>query len=239
MPDYSLNRAFGSGFHDQDSVRLFRHAPPNIILKAAAVAAGGWDLMQGDDFQPGMVRNVIYEDSLQNKWEHEMVLYKHPIGAADVILGVRTGVVFVSSVKSELLLEVGTIATTRDNCKDIAGQLLSHYTETNGAFGNSASLTEPYWATVLEAGDYIWLIRNGEVELLADDAVLAGQKLVTENGNGSVDGAVDHSAGAITTLAEIEEEIAGPTGKCVGIALENGAAAAHFRALLTLGKRIL
>lgn len=239
MPDYSLNRAFGSGFHDQDETRFFRHAPPNVILKAAAIAAGGWDLMQGDDFQPGKVRNVVYEDSAQAKWEHEMVLYKHPAGATALVLGVRTGTAFVSSIKSKILLEVGTIATTRNDNADIAGQLLSHYSETNSAFGNTASLTEPYWATTLEEGDYIWLIRNGEVEFLADATVVANGNLCTENGGAAVAGAVGASVTTIANIAQIKENITGESGKAVGIALAGATVGQYFRGMLLLGKRII
>lgn len=216
----------------------FRNAAPNVIIRASEISTGEYDGAEGDDFRPGVVRCAAYfdpEETSPKYWYVELVLYKHPIGAGSISLHSAGS----SLCRGRFLGEDGSFTVSKNPAKDIAGGMLSHYCDTTSFISNGGS-NQPTWATTLNEGDYIWLVRSGRYEALCDGAgvVTAGSNIVVDNSDGgSPDGTVQNSVTTIATLQQVEENVM-YSGRCIGYANE-AQSGAYADLTIDLGIRVV
>ena len=189
---------------DLDDHSRFRNRPPNVVILTDDAVNGDWGDMTGDDFQPGYLRRVRYYDQTNDRWfYYELMLYKHPTGAGAFTFGTSSG---------RMITKAGAYTTDLVDVDDIAGVLFAQYYETT---------SEGSWnvaKTTLAEGDYMWVIRNGYVEILCDENLADGDRLVAHDAGGTT-GAFGKAVGTIASQAEVLE-IVPIIGKSVGIAKE-------------------
>ena len=202
--------------------------PPNVIVTAEELAVHGEAQITSDLYQLGsQLRKVVYHDVASGRrYYMELVFYVHPAGAANITLANAAG---VSQTNGLALLWAGTLsgatgASLNQPNDAVAGFLLSHYyTSTATPVGAGVH----YVAPTLTAGDGIWLVRRGLMEVVADvHPIVAGDQLVLDAGSsgGRCGVAVAYAA----SVAGIEENTTNIPGvsKCVGIARTATTAAA-------------
>ncbi len=198
--------------------------PPNVMISAEDLATHGANQPSSDMYLEGMTRKVVYKNALGQKYYMELMLYKHPVGAANLNLlagGVSTG---ASDGVSEgrFLLKVGTLAGAGAQQDAIAGALLAPY------YSNTADFTDTsvnFKVGVLTPGDCIWVVRRGRLPLDASGAINSGIVLKTA-ANGEVAAATLIDAAVHTTHPEFLENSFSQKGKAVGIMRANSGGAA-------------
>ncbi len=210
------------GWTDLAPSTRFRNRLPTTIILADEIDDGEWDSFLGDVHNPGMDREVVYKDEDGARWPMTLVLYVHPAGA---------GALTLTGARGKFLGEDGAFTEDAEEQVDIAGGMLSHYSETSSEIG-STSAGYPVWSTALQEGDAIWLVRNGRYFALCDGVGTVADKspVVTGNGGGT-DGAIEDSVAlsAPPVLAELEERWMTAAGRCIGVAREaEGATVALF-----------
>lgn len=213
MPNTHL---YPRGWTDLDPSSRFRNMAPNVIILADNIANGEYDGLAGDVFNGDTSREVVYVDDDGNRWDMVLRLHKHPTGAGSLTIHNGTA----STCRGKLMGKDGAYVQDAEDVDNIAGGMLSHYCETTSLVGSSTS-QQPVWSTAIAEGDHYWVVQSGKYHALADDDALAaaGLNLVTGNGGGT-DGAVEPSVSTIASLAEIQENITGLSGKCIGRSLE-------------------
>ena len=202
--------------------------PPNVIITAEDLALHGEAQVTSDLYQLGsQLRKVVYYDVANaRRYYMELVFYVHPVGAADITLANALG---VTQTNGLAMLWVGTLSgvtgvSLNQVNDEVAGYLLSHYfTSTATPVGAGVHFVVP----TLTAGDGIWLVRRGMMEVVADvHPIVAGDQLVLDavTAGGRCGVAVPYAA----SVAGIEENTTNIPGvsKCVGIARTATAAAA-------------
>lgn len=133
----------------------------------------------------------------------KMRLFKMPTGAATLTIGTIAygsspgSDVFTPTVEGMVLANDGTLALTADTADTIAGWLLSDYYKTSTGSDTDYNASSG-WATDLKEGDLVWLIVEGEHEVLCDNATVIGRHLVPSATAGKVTQAADfNTAGTI------------------------------------------
>ncbi len=188
-----------------------RYWHPNLIIKAAdnnfTFNTDKRLVDDADIFHPGFVRRVIYRDGSGNEFPMELIPYKHPTGAADLTLGSvaysAAGVAtYTPTIQNQLVLFTGTLAGAAAICGTVAGMLFADYFT---HWDDNASKLELGRATKIQAGDILWVVRNGIVNLRAQagGGVLAGKPLVT-----AADGKlIASTAIATTSVADLKDSL--------------------------------
>jgi hypothetical protein len=222
---------------------------PHIVIRAAEVAtAFGQDgtIIDGDDWWRTMpVRPVIYEDADANKYYHELVPYVHPTGADDLVLGTiayaaNGQATYTPSFQGRLLAEAGTlvpIAAGPQDAIDVAGMLFSDYYY---HFTDNLTNMEHYRCHTISEGDFLWIVRRGEVYLDAASAVTSGEILntdVTTAGEVLPATAIDVLGTIGEYHATLEDHLWGPNFHAVAEARETIEEAGEVLSWLDLPKR--
>lgn len=223
------HNALVNQFTDLDEIT--RYYPPHVIIRAADVgSAWGDDALihsSADLWMTQPVRRVIYEDESANKYYYELVPYVHPVGAGSLQLGTvavaADGVVtYTPDFTGRLIAEAGTLVPTAggpQDAIDVAGMLFSdYYTH----FTDNAKQHETFRALTIEEGDFLWVVRRGEVYLDAGAAVTDGDILNTSDavaGEVLPATAIDTTT-AITLHATLIDHLWGPNFKAVAQAKE-------------------
>jgi len=211
--------------------------PPHVVVRAADLVnrkiRDDADLFN----EHGITRKVLYEASDGTRYYLELVPYVHPsataitIGAITESGEVRT---YTPSEEGRLITETGVLIPSVSHplpAIDVAGMLLTDYFE---QFTDNLKEQEHYRVVDIEEGDFLWLVRNGEVELDASGAVTDGDILVSSS---TVDGEVE-SAPVIIDVATLRENIVGqPNHFGLARAAETTVAAGLVAAHLELPRR--
>jgi len=201
------HNALVNQFTDLDPIT--HYYPPHVIIRAADTGSAWGDKAlihtNADLWMSQPVRRVVYEDEDGNKFYYELVPYVHPVGAGSLVLGTLAtaadGVVtYTTSFTGRLLDESGVlvpIAGGPQDAIDVAGMLFSdYYTH----FTDNAKQQETFRADTIEEGDFLYLVRRGDVHLdLTTVGATAGDILVT---SATVAGEVQVAA-AINTAGTI------------------------------------
>lgn len=217
---------------------------PHIVVTAADISYR--DLIaEADLYAAGEPRRVIYEDANNVKRYLELVPYIHPVGAGSFTIGTivdnadgtRT---YTPSQEGRLLGEDGALINAGSVAIDIAGLLFAdyyyHFTDgnTDKEHGRVVSIGE---------GDFLWLVRNGPIEVDSTTAVTAlNDVVVSETVAGECEAAtaIDTTSAATlnTTIREHLTATAAPgLGECIGRALETTLGAGLVEVDLALGPR--
>ena len=218
--------------------------PPHVVVLAADLAQRRF-LMNSDDYDGSIMRPVLYEDASANKYYMELVPYVHPTGAGDLTIGTvatgATGVVtYTPSAEGRLLGEDGALINTSSPAIDIAGLLFTDYFT---HFSDNQDQRENFRVVKIHEGDFLWLVRRGEVYLDSTGALTSGDDLMV---SASVAGEVDKSTtidttSAVTLNATLVKHLTGAAyrsaGACVARALETIGGAGLVKAELLLPDR--
>lgn len=203
-----------TGWTDMSPDSRFRNRVPSTIITADEIANGEWDGLLGDVFNGGVEREVVYYDGT-TKWWMVLTLYVHPAGAGAFAINPATA--YATNHEGRLLGEDGAYLGDAANVDEIAGLLLSHYSESTSEIG-STTTRQPVWSTSLAEGDAIWLIRRGRVEMRNGANVAAGDRIVTDiSTTGTRSGCVRTAVTTVATQAQIQEYTPGYAGKCIGL----------------------
>lgn len=225
------NRWSDGRFQFQGATNFFLLQHPCIIIKASeADAANLRDPDAG-----------FWRESIDVRWtsndgtivaEFKMRPYVHPTGAADITLGTTatssTNVVtYTPSVEGKSIGVDGVLSGNEETAEAIAGFLLAdyYYTQPDDAIDTH----ENGRALLIEEGDFLYLVEEGEYEAYIDSAATDGDMLVTKNaGNLTAAGAIN-TAGTIAqyhaTLIKNTTGFANPTNTGVAQARETIGAA--------------
>jgi len=202
---------------------------PNVLIRAANLAAVSPYKETVDILDGSIKRDVFYEDNAGNRYFHELIPYVHPQGAGSVTIGTQAtaadgSVTHTTTCEGKLITEAGAIAATGSAPHDanlLAGMLFSdYYTHFDGNYAGH----ENFHVTTIEEGDFLWVVRRGKVQLAATGTIgSAGLFLVT---SGATDGAVAPAATINTagTVAQyhasiIENRVGQPEEKGIALSL--------------------
>tara|TARA_R100000951_G_scaffold72911_1_gene61370 strand:- start:749 stop:1447 length:699 start_codon:yes stop_codon:yes gene_type:complete len=207
-----------------------RYWHPNLIIKAAdnnfTFNTDKRLVDDSDIFHPGFVRRVIYRDGSGNEFPMELIPYKHPAGAGDLTLGSiaysADGVAtYTATIQNQLILFTGSLSGAAAVCGTVAGMLFADYFT---HWDDNASKLELGRATKIQAGDIMWVVRNGIVNLKASGAVSAGSPIVTA-ADGKLAASSAIAVGTITALKdsliqniERASTFGAMVGKCITLA---------------------
>lgn len=209
-----------TGWTDLDDHSRFRNRIPTTMILADEIANGEWDGLLGDDFKGEVNRRVVYVDEAGNREYMELTLYIHPSGAG--ALTIRTG--STPDCRGSFITEVGALSATKPLVNsDIAGGMLSQYSETSSEIGSSTA-REPVWSTTLQEGDAIWVVRRGRYLALCDGAAVVniGTNVVLDDSGGTA-GAIEDAVtpnAANPTWPQIIQNSNNQLGGCIGAAIE-------------------
>lgn len=209
-----------TGWTDLAQSTRFRNRCPTTLILADEIANGEWDGLLGDVFKGEVNRPVVYVDEDGSRWYMELTLYIHPVGAG--ALTIRSA--GASTCRGKFITELGAYTTTAPiDSDDIAGGMLSQYSETSGEIG-SDTVREPAWSTTIQEGDALWIVRRGRYFALSDsDAACNDDANVVVDDSNGVDGAVQDAAAMSTpNAAEILQNIPGHGGQNIGRFREDG-----------------
>lgn len=187
-------------FEFQSSTNFMILMHPCIITKAAeATAARRLDPDAG-----------IWRESIDVRWvsndglticEFKMRPYTHPSGAADITIGVNTtdattgNVTYAPSVEGKSIGIDGVLSGNEETSQAVAGFLLADYYYSQP--DDAIDVHQNGRALLIEEGDFLYLVEEGEYEAYVDSAANANDMLVTKNaGNLTAAGAIN-TAGTI------------------------------------------
>lgn len=194
----------------------FRNMAPNVIITKDMIDNGEYDSLLGDEFLGGAEREVIYDDGT-TKRQMTLTLYVHPTGAGALVI--NPTVVVATNHNGRLLGEDGAYVGDAEPVGAIAGALLSNYCETSSFVGSGGS-TVPVWSTSLAEGDAIWLVRSGDYDLkMGTTGITPGSRIVSDisSGASTPSGCARGSTTSFGSLAQIQEQITGYGGTCIGL----------------------
>lgn len=192
-------------FTDLNPISYLR--PPNCIVKTGD--ADYRELIKlADLYQAGGInRHVLWEKTASNvigsRYALEFVPYVHPVGAAAITLGTVAyaadgTATYTPTLEGRLLNESGVQVAANEEANDVAGLMLTDYFY---HVVDGEELYEAHRALTINAGDFLWLVRRGRVELDATAAVNAGDMLMS---SATVAGEVEPST-AINTGGTIAQ----------------------------------
>lgn len=221
---------------------------PHIIVRADEISTVFGEhatMISGDDWWLTMpTRPVLYEDASGNKYFHELVPYVHPVGAGSLTIGTLStaadGVVtYTPTQEGRLLAEAGVlvpILSAPQNAIDIAGMLFADYYY---HFTDNMSQHESFRAITIEEGDFLWLVRRGDVELDGGAAITDGDILNSSDvvAGGVLPATAIDTTTAVTLFATLEDHLWGPNFHAIAQAKETTVGAGMVRAWLDLPPR--
>jgi len=176
---------------------------PLQVIKAADVNDYFYEsgiIVDGDDWWRTMpIRPVIYEDDSANKYYMELVPYVHPGGASDITLGSLAyaadgKATYTVTLEGRLISEAGALVPTAAGpqvANDVAGLLFTDYFT---HFTDNLKQMEHFRVLTIEEGDFLWIVRRGDVELYSSAGFTAGDILNTST----------VTAGAVETATAID-----------------------------------
>lgn len=233
---------FTSGYFRDLGSHTFHH-PPNVVIKDEDVDYSRI-IETADQFalNPGLRRYIRFITNYTTPAfrEFEMVPFRMPTGAADLTLGAVTYAgnvaTYTPTLQGRLLLRTGALAGASAAVEDIAGMLLDDYFLSSE---DNISQMEKSRVTTLEEGDFLWLIKSGDVDFDTDEAVNANDILhIGAGGVGKVGTTAINTGGSIadyhSSLLLNLLGAANPRAQGVGIAQATVAAPGLVRGNLLL-----
>ena len=206
---------------------------PNVIVKAADVALR--QIIESADLYHagGKNRHVIYETTAGVKYALELVPYVHPAAALDITLGsvaydANNVATFTISCEGRMLSELGVLIGANEEAEDVAGLLFGDYYY--HVYDEIHEL-EAHRAVVIEEGDFLYLVRRGEVQLDSTSAVTDNDDMMS---SATVAGEVETATALDTggTIADYDATVwkhiygdGRPRGFALATAIETLAAA--------------
>ncbi len=160
----------------------------------------------------------------------DLIPFRMPTSATSITLGSLSGNTYTPTVYNQAIRWDGVLAGAGDSAHDIAGVLLSQYVNMETEVGAPADLMGQYTALTLDAGDIVWIVRNGDYYMRFGAATANnGAFISAANGIGT-----PGRTWAAST-ASMDENLAGHgTSKVIGFARETVGAAGLFLADIQL-----
>lgn len=230
---------FNKNYWMDESQEIWPSLPFQVIK-----ADDPWYESTAELFSQQQTRRVSYKEDDGTRWSMELVLYKHPTGAADLTIGTQATatdgtVTYTPTQEGRLISETGVLVPTAgapQNGEVVAGALFAdyytHFDDDYTNFDNGRVIT-------IEEGDLLWVVRRGEFELDFSGAVTAGGHVVT---SATVAGEVQAAAAidtttAITLHATLAEHLLQRGYKAIGTAMETLGGAGLGKVFLELPVR--
>lgn len=225
---------------DLDEIRHGR--PPNCVVKKADSDYREIITSADEYAASGKNRHLIWTTTAGVKYAVECVPFVMPTGAVNVTVATKAyasdGTCTVTPViEGYLLNESGVLVAATEEAEDVAGliptDLYYHYVDQLEIYASDR-------VTALSAGDFVWLIRRGQVEIystatVADNDILISSATVA----GQVDPAAAFNLGGTITQYHtgLMQHILGDAyprafGLAVATAARTGAGLTQVRLLL-------
>jgi hypothetical protein len=199
---------------------------PNVLIRAAEVAAKRIEA-GGDMWHASVKREVLYEDANGNKYRMTLRPYTHPTGAANLSLGsiadnadgTRT---FTISAEGKLVGWDGALTGVGDNPDDVAGLLIGDYFT---HFTDNAYDFDEFRVEEIEAGDFLWVVQAGDVELLSTGTVNVGEPLVCAATGQIEEGTAVDVTNTTTLSTTLRDHEFGPGSRPLAVAVASATSA--------------
>ena len=240
MATYTLDEGT---FTDLESNHWFKH--PTVMITAEDLAV--IDISVDDFFF--VERTVIWKPVSGNPRRMVLRPFQMPTGASDLTMGSFTTSsttgdrTYTSATEGRLIAETGVQVPTAgspNEGEEIAGMLLGRYTSgsiTNDRYNPKLSFVQD----TLEAGDIIWVVKEGRVQLDGGAAITDGDILGSSDavaGEVLTAAAIDTTSPASLNTTLAERLFNGPKGKAIAVARETTAGAGLVLADLYLPTRM-
>lgn len=170
-------------FTDLDEIR--HHRPPNCVVRDGDVDYREIISTADEYAASGRNRHVIWETAAGVKFALELIPFRMPAGAVAVTVATQATaangtVTTTPSQEGRSLNESGVLIAATEEAEDVAGLMFTdmyyHVTDQNELYRADD-------VTSLSEGDFLWLIRRGDVEVdvtaaVSDNAILISSATV-------------------------------------------------------------
>lgn len=197
------------GWVDIDDL-CYQH-PANVVIRDLDIDSYRKIIEAADLWEArGKMRSVYYETAAGVKYAMDLVPYRHPTGALTVTLGTITydaqGVATYTpgaGIEGALLTETGVLIPNPSLSRNVAGMLLTDYYY---HLDDALDTYESHRVTQIVEGDFLWLVRRGDVYLKSTTAVDIGKMVMASTTvAGNVEASGDLNTGG--TIADYNTSV--------------------------------